>query len=259
MANKILTATLIVLFNVCLIGCNGIDVGRGQIKPIRTGQLPKSEVVIKVPAAEETDIVEQMATNRLAYRQGLEALALYYDKTGNIMKVRWAQKELRALNTMPQYNYIIQANIAGPDLKARESIAEADLLYIEAVATENRANRWIVVRDKELLRTALDKYNQLLRKYPSSDKVGDAAYKAGQIYQYFKDYSIALLYYQRAYQWDPKILYPAEYKAAYILDQHLRRRTEALELYQRAIEKGGLLEKREEFVQRRIKDLTTSR
>ena len=174
------------------------------------------------------------------------------------MKLGWAEDELKKLNKMPQYNYIIEASVAGPNLKARSSITIADYMYDEAFRLEKRAKRLILIIDEDLLRVALDKYNQLIRKHPSSDKIDDAAYRAGGIFEYFKDYTIALLYYQRTYQWDPDTIHPARFRAAYILDEHLHRRAEALELYQQAVEKEKLSKNCKEFVEKRITELTKS-
>jgi len=164
----------------------------------------------------------------------------------------------QGLKQVPQYNYIIEAIIAGPNLKAGRSIAEAELVYMEALRLERQAKKYVVLTNEEMLRLALDKYNQLIKKYPTSDKIDDAAFKAGGIYEYFKDYTIALLYYQRAYQWDPDTIHPARFKAAYILDRRLHRRAEALEVYQQALRKKDLNEKQREFAERRVKELTKS-
>jgi tetratricopeptide (TPR) repeat protein len=105
---------------------------------------------------------------------------------------------------------------------------------------------------------ALAKYNDVIKKYPSSDKIDDAAYNAGVIYEYFKDYSIALLYYKRAFQWDPDTIYPARFRAARVLDKNLHRNDEALQLYQQAVKTEGQYEKyREwkEFAIKRIREL----
>lgn len=250
MAKTILTVLLIVLLNV-LVGCYEPDSGRSQF-------LPTPLKAVSVVEAGEADIIEHMATSRLAYRQYLESLVAHYKKTGNNMKLGWAEDELKRLNRMPQYNYIIEASITGPDLKAKDSIAAANYLYDEAYRLEKAAKRLIVKPfiDENLLRVALDKYNQVIKQYPTSDKIDDAAYRAGGIYEYFKDYTIALLYYQRAYQWDPATTNPARFKAAYILDQYLHRRAEALPLYQQSLGKEKLSKEDKEFVEKRIDELT---
>ena len=257
MARAISTGVLIVLLNV-LVGCQGADSGRSQLMPPRTKQSLGSATVVKVAEVSETDIVEQVSINRQAYREGLVMLVEHYTKTGNNMKLMWAKNELKKLDDMPQYNYIIEASVAGANLKASTSIPLADYMYQDALRTEKRAKRLIVIKDENLLRVALDKYNQLIRKHPSSDKIDDAAYKAGGIYEYFKDYTIAVLYYQRAYQWDPDTIHPAKFKAAHILDKYLHRRAEALKLYQQAVKRQGLKISHKEFAEKRIKKLTKS-
>jgi tetratricopeptide (TPR) repeat protein len=230
MARKVLIISTIVFLGV-LTGCSGVDSGRGQLVSSRS----KGKTIVNVAATTETDIVEQVAVNRQAYHKGLEELAEYYRKTGNSMKLDWARKELGALDATPQYNYIIEAGVAGPELKASESIPAADELYSQAVAMEEKAGALVVVKDDNLLRKALEKYNLLIRKYPSSDKIGDAAYRAAGIYVHFKDYTIAMLYLQRTYEWDPETPYPARFEVAYIFDEYLHRRAEALDAYQQAM------------------------
>lgn len=254
MARIILTTTLIVLLNI-LVGCRAYDTGRGRLVTTQIG----SGTAIPEKMSGETDVVEQVVIDRQAYRQSLDLLVQHYSTAGSNMKMRWAQKELAALDTMPKYRYIIEAEVAGPNLKAVASIPEADKLFEEALQLEKAAGPIPIVkafiRDQNLLRLALEKYNLLISRHPSSDKIDDAAFKAGEIYNYFKDYTIALLYYKRAFQWDPKTIYPARYKAAFILDKRLHRRAEALQLYQQAIEKEVIHHDLRDFAERRIKEL----
>jgi tetratricopeptide (TPR) repeat protein len=253
MAKTVLTAVLIVLLGV-LVGCHGVDSGASQLLPSRL----KAGPAFMAADASETDIIEQMAIDRQAYRSGLTSLIAYYKRTGDNMKLKWAKGEMKKLNKVPQYNYIVEASVAPANLRATTRIAEAELMYIEALRLEKRAKRFIILMDEDGLRSALDKYSELIRKHPSSDKIDDAAYKAGQICEHFKDYTIALLYYQRTYQWDPKTVYPARFKAAYILDVVQHRRAEALKLYQQALEKEDLGEKQKDFAEERVKELTRS-
>jgi len=251
MARAILTLSLIVL--VCtLVGCHGIDSGASQLIPARTKPVSGADI----SGVNESEMVEQIAMNRLAYRQYLETLITYYDRTGKTMQLGWAKRELEALDNVPQYNYIIEAIVAGPGLKASTSIAVADYMYSEALRTEQDARGLVIWVDENKLRLALDKYNQLIRQHPSSDKIDDAAYRAAGISEHFRDYTIALMYYQRTYQWNPDTTYPARYKAAYIMDAHLSRRSEALELYKQAVKNPTLGENYKEFAQMRIETLT---
>jgi len=253
MARRVLTAVLIVLVGV-LVGCRGVDTGASQLVPARM----KTASVVMTAGASESDIIEHVAINRQAYRGGLASLIAHYEKTGNNMKLGWAKDELKGLKKVHQYSYIIEAVVPGANLKAGPSIAEAELVYMAALRLEKKAKKLGIFTHEDNLRLALDKYNELIEKHPSSDKIDDAAYKAGVICEYFKDYTIALLYYQRAYQWDPQTVHPARFKAAYILDAVQHRRAEALKVYQQALKKENLSKKQREFVEKRVKELTKS-
>jgi tetratricopeptide (TPR) repeat protein len=257
MARNVCTGVLIILLSV-LVGCQGVDKGRGQRLPQDRRQTYGPASVVNIADTSEADLVEQMSVNRQAYRQGLELLAGYYTRTGNNMKLEWAQKELAALNSMPKYNYIIEANVAPQNLKVSASIPEADDIYYEAAELDKGAGTLPILKNENQLRLALEKYNEVIRKYPSSDKIDDAAYNAGVIYEYFKDYSIALLYYKRTFQWDPDTPYPARFRAARVLDKNLHRNAEALQLYQQAVKTEGQFEKYREwrdYAEKRIREL----
>jgi tetratricopeptide (TPR) repeat protein len=255
MVRLISTAALIVSSTV-LIGCQTTNTGRGQIVPPPTAATSGVLGAVNIAEATEADLVEQMANNRQAYHRGLELLVQYYTRTGNNRNLNWAKTELAALNTMPKYKYIIEAEVLPENLKATTLIPEADALYNEAVQLEKEAGPLPFAKNEDALRLALDKYTQLMRKHPSSDKIDDAAFKSGGILEYFKDYTIALLYYQRAYQWDPETPYPARFKAASILDRYLYQRAEALDLYRQAIKEEREFAEWVEFAERRIKELT---
>jgi len=246
---RVILSMMLTGLMIVLVGCHGADSGKSQLLPSRLK-------VVSVVEASEADIVEQMSINRMAYRQYTEALIKHYKDVGNNMKLGWAKSELKMLNKIPQYNYIIEASVPGPELRAVNSIAEAELMYLRALQTEKKAKQLVVITDDDLLREALDQYNQLIRRYPTSDRIDDAAFKAAKIYEYFKDYTIALMYYQRAYQWDPEESYPAKLKAARILDNKLHRRSEALELYKQVVGVPGLSKSTKQVIQTRINELT---
>jgi len=255
MAKTILTVVLIVVLNV-LVGCksNDVDTSGAKLMIVRTKPIP----AVEVAGAGETDIVEQLIDNRQAYRRSLELLVEHYTEMGNNMKLQWAKRELAALDGVVQYNYIVEAGLAGPDLRASTQIYAADILYAEALRLEEKAKGLLVIFDEGLLRRALDKYNLLIRHYPASDKIDDAAYRAGRIYEHFKEYSIAVLYYQRTYQWDPQTIHPAMFKAAHILDRQLHRIAEALELYRQVVKNENLSINYREFAEMRIAEITKS-
>ena len=86
MARIVLSVAIIVLLSVS-IGCQQADSGRGRLMP---SQGTTAAIGTNLSQAGETDIVEQIAINRRAYQQGLELLIRYYNRTGNNMKLHWA-------------------------------------------------------------------------------------------------------------------------------------------------------------------------
>ena len=249
-------AVLLIISLCILVGCNESNSGEAQLIPHEEKMALGPANPSLMSSAEEIDLVEQMASHREAYRQGLASLRDYYKKTGNNMKYLWADRELEDLNSRTQYNYLIEANMAGPDIKATKSIPAANKLFAEGKALEDEATTLGVIKNSDGLRLALDKYNELIRRYPGSDKMDDAAFGAAQIYNHFKDFSIALLYYQRTYQWNPKTQYPAKFKAAYLLDRYMHRRSEALALYEQVMKDPKAKSTHRSFAEQRYKEMT---
>ena len=253
MAKFIVTVMLVV--SICVLtGCESEDMGRSQVLPA-AAKVGNTGGVVKPVTEREADLVEQMALSRQEYRKSLMRMSDYYEQTGDNMKLGWSKKELAAFDRMTQYSYIIEATVGGGEVRSLQSITAADVLYDDALAADDAA-RFLIIVDDAKLRLALTKYNDLIRLYPESDKVDDAAYRAADIYEHFKDYSIALLYYKRVFQWNPENEYPARYKAAYLLDRKFLLLNEAVTLYNEALEKEELSQNFAEFAQMRVVELT---
>jgi tetratricopeptide (TPR) repeat protein len=233
-------AVIIIVSLFFLIGCQSRPNSGGSRKePVRTGTTQTS--AISIADAGEIDLVEQVVASRQAYRANLDALVRYYNRAGNNDKLMWSSKELNALDSIPWYKYLIAStNITQEEYKATTMVPDADLLYDDALLLENEAKLGgVLVTNKDKYRAALNKYEQLIIKYPTSDKIDDASYQCGEISEYFKDYTIALEYYQKAYQLNPDLDKPARFRAARILDQRMHRSDEALKLYKEAIATEG--------------------
>jgi|GEM_PF-752455 len=179
--------------------------------------------------ASERDLLEQLAQDRQAYITALDQLAA---ATNNQPAVSQAGKEIAAVKAAPQYTYIVEAQVAGPDLRAMSAIPQADKLFEQARKLDNDARAAVVAVDQAKLRQAIGIYDQLIKQYPTSDKIGLAAYYAGMGYESLKDYAIAALYFERAAQWDANIKVPTRFRAAYMYDRFLNNRQKALQLYQ---------------------------
>lgn len=212
---------------------------------------------VDLVSATEVDLVEKVQQSRQEYRQSLEMLVDYYARSGHKQQLEQAKSELDGFRTMPQYNYV--GDIApSPQLKASVIIAEADAVYLEAQRLHREANALVVLKDRLYQRRALDTYRELIRKYPTSDKIDDAAFQIATIYEDLKDYQSALIYYQRAYQWDPNTIHPARFKAGYVLDIRMRRKDEAMELYQEALKQEGVRQVEwAKWTQNRLQELTS--
>jgi tetratricopeptide (TPR) repeat protein len=255
MARIATVLTLIVIITSC-IGCgsNGYTGARASV--ITATSYDLSDV-------SEIDLVENLAQNRTEYQASLEILEDYYARTGNSRKLAWSRKELSSFTRIPQYNYV-QDVIPGPELKARMGDPEATALFLDA--QQNQRDSGLIpfvgvpmpyAKSSNLLRLALDQYTRLIKRYPASDKIDDAAFQAGYIQEHFKEYDIALIYYQRAYQWDSMTPHPARFRAAYLLDNHLHRKAEALQMYQDAMPLEGVRYfKWQEYAVKRIQVLT---
>jgi TolA-binding protein len=208
-----------------------------------------------VPAASEVDFVEKMATCRNSYMASMSSLVDYYASTGDSMKLRWARRELDSLTNMIKYRYLAPGEIGRTGVLAMNSIDAADKLFAEAKQLYVEAGGLVIIIDEDKLRTALNKFNDLITLYPSSDKVDECAYYTGRIYEHFRDYKIAVRCYQRAFQWSETTPNPARFRAAKIFDRHLHMRSQALTLYQMSLKKETLNKVNKEYAERRIKQL----
>ena len=90
----------------------------------------------------------------------------------------------------------------------------------------------ILTRDEAQRRAEL-LFQQLLTSYPQSDKIDDAAYQLGDIYEgrLYKMYRRAAHYFERCFQWNPNTQFDARLRAARIYDRQLLERSRAIELY----------------------------
>ena len=245
----------LILPGVFFIGCDNPRTRDAHLLDPQDIPAVSQDDVFLAPDASEVDYVENLAATRDAYRRALISLVDYYSSVGNATKLQWAKTELETYDQMVRYQYLQPAEWLPVNLAATDSIEEADALYQEARALEGDA-RLAVVVNKAKLQQALGLYNQLIQQYPSSDKIDNAAYKAGRIYDYLKNYELAAIYYQRTFQWNETTSYPARYRAASVMDHKLRMRGEALALYKLAIEKESRYSDNAEIAQMRIAELS---
>ena len=247
----------IILGGLALTGCdNPRRTDAHLLSAPEAIEAQETEVYLAAGAG-EADYVENLAAQRAAYRQALGELRDYYRSVGNATKGQWADTELMTFDQMVHYRYIQPGEWVPENLTAMNSIEEADELYREAMKLYREAGELLIITNKAKLRESLNKFNEVIQKFPSSDKIDDSAYRAARIYEYLKNYELAAVYYQRTFQWNEVTPYPARYRAARVMDLKLRMRKEALVLYQLAVEKESRYVENTEQANLRIKSLST--
>jgi tetratricopeptide (TPR) repeat protein len=256
MSRKLIISALL-LTMVFTIGCEDQTVSgdpRYMVSPAQATIATSQGFAI--PGATEVDLVEYLAGARQEYKQSVERLMKYYRASGNAQKLQWSQHELKALGQVPNYRYIMPAGVLPANLVPRDDIEEANILYTEAMNLYKEAGGLLIITDEGKLRGALNKFNELIMAYQTSNKIDDAAYRAGRIYEHFQDFQIAAVYYQRCFQWNDITKYPARFRAGFLLDQRLHMRKEALTLYQLAVDREKRYTANTEFAHRRILEMT---
>jgi tetratricopeptide (TPR) repeat protein len=185
------------------------------------------------PANPKSDIelVERTLAARRDYQVALEKLRAHYLDTGDLERARWAEEELRQFHRILKQPYRLELDVPPPTLHAAYNIPEANDLYRRGMIYKDKGwtgNDYIDnQRRAELL------FQQLLTSYPQSDKIGDAAYQLGDVYESrgYKQYRRAAQYFERCFQWHPNTQFDARLRAARLYDKYLNERTRAMELY----------------------------
>ena len=230
----LLPTLLVVVLAVMNTGCqpgNRHTVLLPGEKPITPEQTDLQRVT-------EVQMVERMARARNNYIQKLQTLQQYYNQQGNNLKSSWALQELDYIKYGPRHPYVVVAEVAGPNLKATTNVAAANNLYQQGMKYFKKGRGVLsIVPNKKQLYLAIDTFNKLISEYPTSDKIDDAAFQIAGIYNhYLKDYTTALLYYYRTWQWDAKTPWPSRFEVAQIYDKQLHNRAKALEFYHKVLE-----------------------
>jgi tetratricopeptide (TPR) repeat protein len=267
------TLTASALLLGLLAGCKTDEVinpePRPAMGPVTSLEDPPGVELPNVPVADrnEVDLVEEMILHRAMYARLLRVLATYYTEHGYPEKAQWAISELNDLKKVKPYRYIIDAEVPVSELQPAESISEADALYNDAMALMKKAGHGTpVFFNQATMRQALAKLKELVDRYPTSDKIDDAAFYIGEIHKEYEqeaDNSIALEWYKKAIEWNPDTPHPARFRIATTYDYRLHERENALFWYQEALEKeakfdglSGEFAMNKDYAAKRIRELT---
>lgn len=199
--------------------------------PAGSGAPAGSGIPAGLGRTNDIEYVERVLIARRDYQKALENLRLYYIQAGDLERTKWAEDELRQYHRIPKYAYRLELDVPPPNLSGNVNVTEANKLFTRAMQYKDKGmwgNEYIDnQRRAEIL------FQELLTKYPQSDKISDTAYQLGDIYESkaYKHYRRAAQYYERCYQWNPKTQHEARLRAARIYDKQINERARAIELY----------------------------
>jgi hypothetical protein len=182
------------------------------------------------PPASDLQLVERLLAARRDYQTMLEQLRTYYIRANDVERARWAEDELIQFHRINKQAYRLELDVPPPTLQAAYNVREANELYRRAMAYKDKGwgNDYLDnQRRAEIL------FQQILSNYPTSDKIDDAAYQLGDIYESkaCRQYRRAAAYYERCVQWNPNTQFDARLRAARLYDKMLNERGHAIELY----------------------------
>ncbi len=235
---------------------------RGPVVSISetTGARAPADTGLSVIGQTEVDLVEKMVEYRSAYLHSLESLRDYYGDHGYLTKESWAEHELSGLKKVQTFRYVMDAEIPAQRLRPTDSVSDADAMLERGIALMRKGGHGglpALYREKPMIEAA-GVFRELIEKYPSSDKIDDAAFWLGEIHkEYLKDQEqIAVQWYERAFAWDPATPHSARFQAAVVYDYRLHDRDRALELYRLVLADEAWRRSNVDFATRRIEQLT---
>jgi hypothetical protein len=202
----------------------------------------------------DVEIVERLLAARKEYQTTLETLRAFYIGTGDIEKARWAEEELVQYHRIAKNPFNLKLDVPPPTLQGNYNIPEANELYRQAIKFKDKG--WGQdYTDNEHRAELL--FQQLLTNYPQSNRISDAAYQLGDIYESktFRQYERAAAYFERCFQWNPKTHFDARLRAARLYERYQSERSHAIEIY-KEITTHEIDPKRVEEAQRRLTELS---
>src|SRR5262249_49364860 len=147
----------------------------------------------------------------------------------------------------------LDLDVPGPGLRAEQNVPAANDLYRRAMEYKDKGYG-TDYQDNQIRAELI--LQQLINQYPTSNKISDAAYQLGDIYESrtFHQYRRAAAFYERCFQWNPNTQFDARLRAARLYDRSLNDRPKAIELY-RALVAYETDPRRLQEAQRRLTEL----
>lgn len=213
-------------------------------------------------STEEVELIRRAEITHLNYKKSLSDLLQFYLDNGNTQRSKNVNKELAALNRVPQLsvsniNTSASKNDVSPWQMGMKNIEEANILFYDA--NSYRKSAIGLRKNIKNLNIAALRYQRIVEKYPKSDKVSDSAYYLGQIYcePNIEAFEKAANYFIKCYDTNPTTDKPALYNAARVYDLKLKNYKEAVNWYKQASENSPN-NKYIKKSQKRLNELTVS-
>ncbi len=202
----------------------------------------------------DIELVEKLLVARRDYQRTLELLRAHYKQVGDAERAKWAEDELREYHRMNHQAYRLDLDVPPPTLQGTVNIPEANKLIMAAKQYKDHGFGTDYIDNQRRAEILLQ---QLLTMYPQSDKIGEAAYLLGDLYEgrAYKQFRRAALYFERSVEWNPTTQLDGRLRAARIYDKNLPERAKAIELY-RQITQNETDQKRVQEAEKRLKDLS---
>jgi len=222
--------------------------GLGQITPPDRGTLAQANTAL---------LVEYVVAARKQYLKAMDDLLSYYQSAQDRENTDRIRAVLDAFNPIYTYMYYLSVEIPGADLRATEPVLRATELFDKAMeAYKSTKKPWVVgpaAQTKHI--EALTDFREIVRRYPTSNRIGRCAFFIAEIHRSYGEYARAAVWYNRAWQWDSRVPDPVRYRTATLYDFKLKNPIKALEYYKLAVE---LDRDRENinYAEERIKDLS---
>jgi hypothetical protein len=224
------------------------------VVPLLLAQAPAAKDKDKSKSGKsDVEAVERLLAARKEYQLTLETLRAHYIATGDIERARWAEEELVQYHRIPKHAFRLELDAPPPTLQAHYNIPEANSLYIRAMKYKDQGWGTTYIDNQRRAELLLQ---QLLTNHPQSDKISDAAYQLGDLYESkgYQQYDRAAVYFERCFQWDAKTQFDARLRAARLYERYLNERAKAIEIY-KEITTHSTDAKHIEEAQRRLAEL----
>ncbi len=205
----------------------------------------------------DLELVQKLIGIRRDYQKTLEQLRVHYYNAQDLERMRWAEEELRHFHRIPKHAFILDLDVPPQNLNGNQNIPEANKLFMWAMQYKDKG--WGNDYTDNQRRAELI-FQEILTKYPQSNKIDEVAFMLGDIYESkaYKQYYRAAEYYMRCVQWNIKTQSEARIRAARIYDKQLNNRAKAIQMY-REVTSHETNAQRTQEAQKRLAELSGSK